>query len=264
MAGEITGSVTGGIIGDFIAKKMVTGIKTGFSAIKTLREQGITGTYTSYQLSKKEGNNAEIANFMIDFIERYGEDVDTVIANLNDTRLTQILADYEAANGVTVDLTSGVRSRSPVILALEKALETTTTGIGKQRGNANRGAIEAMRTGILAMYGTGDPEMVKLAATQMRDVFEGDLQITLDAKLAKVREAFKQLRGGSPDDTSQIAMSELGLKYKDIIVNSARQDRAVQRRLWLQVPEDLMLPDTFTNAQGVETNVPNFISFGIV
>ena len=261
MTAEITGSVTGGIIGDFLAKKMVTAIKTGFSAIKTLREQGIAGTYTSYQLSQKEGNNAELANFMIDFIERYGEDVDTVIANLNDTRLTQILADYEAANGVTVDLTSGVRSRSPVILALEKALETTTTGIGKQRGNANREAVEAMRTGILAMYGTGDPEMVKLAATQMRDVFEGDLQITLDAKLAKVREAFKQLRGGSPDDTSQIAMSELGLKYKDIIVNSARQDRAVQRRLWLQVPEDLMLPDTFTNAQGVETNVPNFISF---
>ena len=261
MTAEITGSVTGGIIGDLLAKKMVTAVKTGFSAIKTLREEGITGVYTSYQLSQKEGNNAEIANFMIDFIERYGEDVDTVIANLNDTRMTQILADYEVANGVTVDLTSGVRSRSPVILALEKALETTTTGIGKQRGNANREAVEAMRTGILAMYGTGDPEMVKMAATQMRDVFEGDLQITLDEKLSKVRLAFEKLRGGSADDTSQIAMSELGLKYKDIVVNSARQDRAVQRRLWLQVPEDLMLPDTFTNAQGVETNVPNFISF---
>ena len=261
IAGEVVGGITGGVIGDFVAKKMVTGFKTGFAAIKALREEGVTGLYTSYQRSAEEGNNAEIANFMIDFIERYGEDVDTVIANLNDTRMTQILSDYEVANGVTVDLTSGVRSRSPVILALEKALETTTTGIGKQRGNANREAVEAMRTGILAMYGTGDPEMVKLAATQMRDVFEGDLQVTLDQKLDKVRLAFEKLRGPSPDDTSQTAMSELGLKYKEIVVESARQDRAVQRRLWLQVPQDLMLPDTFTNAQGVETNVPNFISF---
>jgi|TARA_R110001592_G_scaffold33422_2_gene115802 hypothetical protein len=261
MVGEVAGGITGGIIGDFLAKRLVTSVKLGITGYKKLREEGVSGAFESYQLSKKEGNNAEIANFMIDFIERYGEDVDTVIANLNDTRMTQILADYEAANGVKVDLTSGVRSRSPVILALEKALETTTTGIGKQRGNANREAVEAMRTGILAMYGTGDPEMVKAAATQMREVFEGDLQVTLDKKLAIVRDSFEKLRGGSADDSSELAMSQLGLKYKELVETSARQDRALQRRLWLQVPEDLMLPTTFTNPQGVETNVPNFISF---
>jgi hypothetical protein len=261
MVGEVAGGITGGIIGDFLAKRLVTSVKLGITGYKKLREEGVSGAFESYQLSKKEGNNAEIANFMLDFIERYGEDVDTVIANLNDTRMTQILADYEAANGVKVDLTSGVRSRSPVILALEKALETTTTGIGKQRGNANREAVEAMRTGILAMYGTGDPEMVKAAATQMREVFEGDLQVTLDKKLAIVRDSFEKLRGGSADDSSELAMSQLGLKYKELVETSARQDRALQRRLWLQVPEDLMLPTTFTNPQGVETNVPNFISF---
>ena len=253
MAAEIAGGILGGIGGDLVLKRTVDIFNLVKEGIGTVRRTGVRGAVQSF----RNRNETEIANFLLDYIERYGGDVDEIIKNLTDVRTTDILADYEARTGKKVDLTSGVKSRSPLILALEKSLELTTSGIASQRGLANRDAVEAFRIAILAAHGTGDQELVRLASSQMKDSFEIDLQANLDRRLSKLNEAIERLRSGEAGK-DPATMSDIGTRLHDLLQESLKLDRAKERYLWKNVPTNIMVT-RFTDIDGEQSTVPNFI-----
>lgn len=253
MAAEITGGVLGGIGGDLLLKRTTDIFNVLRSGVSLAREKGVSGAIQAV----RGRNEQEVANFLIDYIERYGGDVDDIINNLTDARSADILAEYEARTGKKVNLTSGVKSRSPLILALEKSFELVTPGIASQRGVANRDAVEAFRLAILAAHGTGDPELVRLASGQMKDSFEIDLQNNLDARLSSLRTAVERLQSGEAG-TDPVAMSALGTRLHDAIYESLKLDRAKERYLWKNVPTSIMVT-RFTDLEGEQSNIPNFI-----
>ena len=253
MAAEIGGGILGGIGGDLLLKRTVDIFNLVGEGIKTAKRTGVQGAIQGF----RNRNENEIANFLLDYVERYGGDVDEIIKNLTDARTADILADYEARTGKKVDLTSGVKSRSPLILALEKSLELTTSGIAGQRGLANRDAVEAFRIAILAAHGTGDQELVRLASSQMKDSFEIDLQANLDRRLSKLNEAIERLRSGEAGK-DPATMSDIGTRLHDLLQESLKLDRAKERYLWKNVPTNIMVT-RFTDIDGEQSNVPNFI-----
>ena len=253
MVAEIGGGVLGGIGGDVLLKRTVDIFNLVKEGIGTVKRTGLKGAVQVF----RNRNENEIANFLLDYIERYGGDVDEIIKNLTDARTADILADYEARTGKKVDLTSGVKSRSPLILALEKSLELTTSGIAGQRGLANRDAVEAFRIAILAAHGTGDQELVRLASSQMKDSFEIDLQANLDRRLSKLNEAIERLRSGEAGK-DPATMSDIGTRLHDLLQESLKLDRAKERYLWKNVPTNIMVT-RFTDIDGEQSSVPNFI-----
>ena len=253
MAAEITGGVLGGVGGDILLKRTADIFGLLKSGVSVAREQGISGAIKAV----RGRNEQEVANFLIDYIERYGGDVDDIIKNLTDSRSAEILIEYEARTGKKVNLTSGVKSRSPLILALEKSFELVTPGIASQRGVANKDAVEAFRLAILAAHGTGDPELVRLASAQMKDSFEIGLQTNLDARLSSLRSAVERLRSGEAGN-DPVAMSALGTRLHDSIFESLKLDRAKERYLWKNVPTSVLI-SRFTDLEGEQSNIPNFI-----
>lgn len=253
MSAEVTGGIIGGVGGDILIKRtseIFTGVK---NFISKAREIGVRGALEQRQTK----NQREIANFLIDYIEKYGGDVDQIIANLTDEKTAQALQDYAVKTGKQVDLTAGVKSRSPLIFALEKQLELVTPGLASQRGIANREAVEAFRTALLAAHATGDPELVRVASQQMADLFELGLQTNLDARMLNLRNAVERLQTGGQGVAPE-RMSDLGDRIFDAVQDSLKLDRAKERYLWKNVPETITIK-TFTGLDGNETNIPNFM-----
>lgn len=253
MTAEVVGGVLGGVGGDLALKRTVDIFQYMKGFYKTAREDGLQGALQKRQTKKQ----AEISNFLIDYIEKYGGDVDEIINNLTDVKMKDALQEYARKTGKTIDLTAGVASRSPLILALEKQLELVTPGLANQRGIANKDAVEAFRMALLAAHSTGDTEMVRLASAQMKDLFEIGLQTTLDSRLLNLRDAVKRLSSGDAE-ADPVRMSELGNQIFDGVLNSLKLDRAKERYLWKNVPSTITI-NRFVDADGNETNVPNFL-----
>lgn len=276
---EMIGGVTGGVAGDLILKKSIDALNVLRSANRVRKEYGVMEGLK--QLRGK--NEQEVANFLIDFIGKYSGDavrqtvkqldgesnadyilrtdmmaVDQVIENLSDDNLAKALSDYEAATGTKVELTAGVKSRSLPIMALEKALETTSAGIGSQRGTANKQAIEAMRLMIVGLWGTADPTAVNQAAKLMQDGFEGELSAQLDARMANLTDAVTKLQtgeaGGDPEQ-----MTALGTRIYDMVRLTMGQNRARERALWSAVPGRIEIT-SFKGADGSDADLPNTIT----
>jgi hypothetical protein len=276
---EMIGGVTGGLMGDLILKKTADAWGALREANRIRKEYGLSEGIK--QLRGK--NEQEVANFLIDFIGKYSGDavrqtvkqldgesnadyilrtdmmaVDQVIENLNDDKLAKALSDYEASTGTKVELTAGVKSRSLPIMAMEKALETTSSGIGAQRGTANKQAIEAMRLMIVGLWGTADPTAVNQAAKLMQDGFEGELSSKLDSRMANLTDAVAKLQtgeaGGDPEK-----MTALGRRMYDMVRMTMRQDRARERALWSAIPGRLEIT-SFKGADGNDVDLPNTIT----
>jgi hypothetical protein len=276
---EMVGGVTGGIGGDLLLKKTADAWSALAAANRVRKEYGVVEGLK--QLRGK--NEQEVANFLIDFIGKYSGDavrqtvkqldgesnadyilrtdmmaVEQVIENLSDDNLAKALSDYEAATGTKVELTAGVKSRSLPIMALEKALETTSSGIASQRGTANKQAIEAMRLMIVGLWGTADPTAVNQAAKLMQDGFEGELSSQLDARMANLTDAVAKLQtgeaGGDPEQ-----MTALGTRIYDMVRMTMGQNRARERALWSAVPGRIEIT-SFKGADGSDVDLPNTIT----
>lgn len=276
---EMGGGVLGGVFGDVVLKRTMDALSLVREANRVRKEVGFKEGIRTLR-GKNEQN---VTNFLIDYIGKYSGDavrktvkrntdesdadyiqrtnmiaVQNVIDNLSDENLATALAKYEAETGNKVELTSGVKSRSMPIMALEKAIESTTTGIGAQRGTANKQAIEALRLMIVALHGTKDPNALKASALNMQTAFEGELNTQLDLRLANLTDAVAKLQtgegGGDPEQ-----LSVLGGKIYDMVRMTMAQGRARERALWSEVPGRIEVR-SFKDADGKDISVPNSVS----
>ena len=186
----------------------------------------------------------QVINYVIDTIEDAGENVDEIIANLSSKEFTDILIDQA---GKPIELTSSLKAASPALLALEKALEASSSGLGKERASANVQVTRAIRNILAATYASSDPTAIQVAADLSQALFQRDLEKPLADQMKQVFDAFEAI--GAPAGRQ----AKVGENLQEILKNRLQVARLKEKNLWRGV--DRNIPINF----GDET--PEFITF---
>ena len=246
-------------VGDFLKDP-----GAGFAALRDAwRQGGIKGLRD--KITGKESRREKAARYIVDQLNKEGEDVDQVIAAL--TQINTLLKD--PVSGEIIDLTSASKAGSATLLGIEAALNDLAPTLAKQRIAGSDAAIEALRAQVqlLASTSGGDPVLLQALADQMQIIFEASLSARLNNVTERVTEAFERLgKTGDPDiDALNLSNQELSLALFDIVEQQLQAARATERSLWKQVPsvtvpvENGNIPTFIKNVDGQEVEL-DFIS----
>jgi len=238
---EAGGSLIPGILGSVLIER-TSGIVTGLTnGIKNLKTEGVKGL--DFIRRKRE---AQGIKRILDIIEAEGEDVNEIIKKLSDPKL---LTDDQ---GRPIEMTAGLKSGSPVLMAIEAALAQTSRGLGKQQKTAITQTGTAIRNLITALAASGDKNALKEAARLSESLFAGSLADRLKTRSAKVLAAFEKLKGDNPR-----ANAELGEILYRSVSELLTEARGQEQTLWRNVQNQELTE--FVRPDGQTSTVPNFI-----
>jgi len=247
LALEFGGGVSTSVLADLLTTRLKLAYTGTKGAIKAVRQ----GKVEEGLAALKGERERQVVNYILDVLEESGEDPEEVIARLGSNEFSDILIDE---SGNPIELTAALKSGSPALLALEKSLEKTTTGVGRERASANVNATRALRNTITALYATGNTDAAQEAALLSQAVFENGMEQDLAGAWKRVFDAFEKVGGG------QERQAQLGVQLQGILdtrLNAARQN---EKRLWSSVPTDFAISE-FVDEQGNLTDTPQFIEW---
>ena len=238
---EAGGSLIPGILGSVLIER-TSGIVTGLTnGVKNLKTEGFKGL--NFIRRKRE---AEGIKRILQIIEAEGEDVNEIIKKLSDPKL------FTDDQGRPIEMTAGLKSGSPVLMAIEAALAQTSRGLGKQQKTAITQTGTAIRNLITALAASGDKNALKEAARLSESLFAGALADRLKTRSAKVLTAFEKLKGDDPR-----ANAELGEILYRSVSELLTEARGQEQTLWRNVQNQELT--TFNRPDGQTSTVPNFI-----
>jgi hypothetical protein len=238
---EAGGSLIPGVLGSLLIER-TAGIVSGLTnGLKNLKTDGLKGL--DFVKRKREYQGIQK---ILQIIEDEGEDVNEIIRKLSDPKL---LTDDK---GRPIEMTAGLKSGSPVLMAIEAALAQTNRGLGKQQKTAVTQAGTAVRTLITALAASGDKNALKEAARLAESLFSGALADRLKSRTVKVLSAFENLKGDDPK-----VNSELGEALFRSISELLDEARGQEKVLWRNVQNQEIT--TFSRPDGQTSTVPNFI-----
>ena len=244
---EVGGGISTSVLSDLLVTRLINGFKLGKGAYGAIKE----GKVQDALKYLGEERQRQTINYILDVIEESGEDPEEVIRALSSKEFTDILMDAE---GNPVKLTAALKSGSPALLALEKALEKTSKGVGQERASANVNATRALRNTISALFASDDPAAVQEGAVLVQAVFENELSSELADATKKLFDAFEAI--GSPE--SRVA--QLGEALQKILEERLAAARVNEKRLWRGVDRSFVIEE-FMNESGEITDTPQFIAF---
>ena len=254
---ELLGGITVPTVANLLTKRLynlgkLTG--AGYRAVKEGRVQ--EGAY-DLAVAFKGKREEQITNYILTILEDAGEDPEEVIKALTSKEFESILLDDA---GKPIAFTAAMKSGSPSLAALEKAIEQTpTAGLSKQRTTANVSADRALRNTIIALYSTGNKDAIQEAAVLTQAVFEADISKGLLESTQAVFDAFEKV-AGRRSGASAPRQANLGKTLFNVLDKRFTAARAQEKRLWRNTGENLTITE-FVDENGDTSNVPNFMSF---
>ena len=240
LTAEFGGAITLPALNELVFKRLLNTFKAIPKAKKFIVEGGVQDAIKGLNKERER----QVINYVIDTIEDAGENVDEIIANLSSKEFTDILVDQA---GKPIELTSSLKAASPALLALEKALEASSAGLGKERASANVQVTRAIRNIIAATFASSDPTAIQGAADLAQALFQRDLEKPLADQMKQVFDAFEAI--GAPAGRQ----AKVGENLQEILKNRLQVARLKEKNLWRGV--DRNIPIDF----GDET--PEFITF---
>lgn len=259
---EAGGNITGGFFMDtFVRRAAFLGSLAKDANRRRKEAGGIRPAITSAWTARREANEAQVGNFLWDFISRYGEDPTQIIKDIESGELDDAIEAYVKANpGVNVDVLTAMKSRSPAMLALSKAVADSTGGLKGSLSANNVKISEGVRLYLRGLYATGDADVVSQVAATSRDAFETQLQTRMDQQVENVTDAFLRVTGKkSVDELNETQMSSLGGKIFRLVNDDYKRSVARRKYLYNAVPEDLVVRD-FKDVYGNPVERPNVVS----
>lgn len=247
LALEFGGGVSTSVLADLLTTRLKLAYTGTKGAVKALRE----GKVEEGLAALKGERERQVVNYILDVLEEAGEDPEEIIKRLGSNEFSEILVD-EAGN--PIELTAALKSGSPALLALEKSLEKTTTGVGRERASANVQATRALRNTIAALFATGNKEASQEASVLAQAVFENDMEQELAGAWKRVFDAFERVGGGEE------RQAQLGVQLQGILDTRLNAARLNEKRLWSSVPTDFAISE-FIDEQGNVTDTPQFIEW---
>jgi len=260
------GDTTTRLVGEFAGGLSVPVIKSVIFDRIPMMKSALTNMISYGKEGKAQNAAMELAgkgtkemrrqniNYILDLLEDSGEDADAVIQALASKEFEGILLDPDT--GAPIELTAGLKAGSPTILALEKALDRLSTGLGKERGSANVQATRALRNYVMAMYASGDKEALRNGAELAAQIFEADLTSGIQKAVDETFKAFNRVKGGESPERQAV----LGRNLIQVFEQRFKLGRDNERRLWQQTNRNGEIT-TFRDPSGREIDEPNFMAY---
>jgi hypothetical protein len=259
---ELGGNVLGGVLLDTFSRRLVP-LAAKLAELNRIRKDmgGIKPALKETFRGRQAQNEQRVANFVWDFLSRYGDDPNQILKDIESGKLDEAVNAYERANpGSSINVSTAMKTSSPAMLALQKAVADSIGGAGGSFRENSVKMADGVRLYLRAMYATGDPTAVSTAAEAARDIFETSIQNNIDRTAAQVTAAFLRVAGkNSVDELSDIQMSDLGNDIFKAVSEAKAKVDAGRRRLYANVPENLVVRE-FKNPEGEPVDVPNVVS----
>ena len=200
------------------------------------------------------GERRDVGNFILEQLEKNGEDPDAVLAALNDPQFDQFLIAPDGPNaGKRVELDPATRAASVTLLSLQNQFIDANPGAyGNDATKRMKDGIDALRRALLALYADGSQTALQDAAMVQTALFEGVLDSKLAAATDRTVKAMQKVRGTTEDAAA-------GKTIFETLDSQYTAGRADESALWNKIPRDIEVT-RFIDDAGEETDVPNFIS----
>jgi len=159
--------------------------------------------------------------------------------------LTETGTDTKALRGALTDedianlpLSAGQKTGDPALLALETGLARSDEKFRRALEEGGKESLSIMRDMVLMLRGTGDPNLIRVAA-QIRDEA---ISTALTSRLEAARQRALQSAGDISADTPA-AREALSVQVFEAIDLALKDARAVENALWGRVPRDVQVND---------------------
>ena len=207
--------------------------------------------------TKKAGDKTEnaVAAYIIKVIEESGENVGEIIKKLESDEFTKIVNEAGEITSIPliddmgnpIELTASMKSQSVALMALERAIEKSTAGLGKERASANLQIKRTLRNTLTALYATGDKKATQEAAELMEVIFTNNMENDLKTTIKKLVDSFQKVRSGSEPITlatgevidSGTSMTVLSKKLSQFLNDKNDEFRTQGQRLWNTLSEEI-------------------------
>ena len=272
---SVTNTVLNRIFGETGRKYLGKAVKDAFTKTPVKNIKNMLSAVT-----EKAGDKTEsaIATYILKVIEESGEDVGEIIRRLESDEFTKIVDSSGGTtsiplldeDGIPIELTASMKSQSVALMALERAIEKSTAGLGKERDKANLQIKRTLRNTLTALYASGDKKASQEAAELMEVIFTNNMENDLKSTVKKLVDAFQRVQGGGKsvtlaDETNvgaETSMVMLSKKLNQFLNDKNDEFRTQGQRLWNAVSNevgDLRLSN-FKYSDNTSGDTPNFIT----
>ena len=250
---EAGGGISGAFAADLAANRVPLLVNMGAKGVKNLwgRLTGSNKSELMRQYNISESELDDVGNFILDQLEKNGEDPEAIIAALNDPKFDKFMVDE---SGRQVELDPATKAASVTLLSLQNQfIGANPQAYGNDAQARMRAGVDALRRGLLALYADGSETALQDAAIIQTALFEGVLDSKLAAATDRAMSAMTKVRGGKgiDRDNAKTIFDTLDAQY-----NAARAEESA---LWKKIPSNVEVT-RFIDANGNETDIPNFIS----
>ena len=261
---EVGSGIGGGALANSLFKRAPAFFSSIAPAFRNVKREGPKEAIKQVFTKAGDARENQIANYILDVIEEYGEDSDKIIKRLASDDFVTILnaaGKDEAQNildefGDPLKLTASMKAQSIALLALERSMDTAGV-LGRERTAANIQAQRALRHTIVALFAQGNPTATRMAAELMETQFTSTMENSLKNGANSLVKAFEKVKG------KDRATDELGIKLQGFFDNKLKLFRNEEDKLWREANNSvggLNLSD-FTGGMREGDNAPGFIKF---
>tara|TARA_E500000305_G_scaffold111202_1_gene121966 strand:- start:1041 stop:4862 length:3822 start_codon:yes stop_codon:yes gene_type:complete len=250
---EALTSVTGAFAADLAANRVPMLYNFAETGVKNLwgRLTGSNKSELMRQYNISESELDDVGNFIIDQLEKNGENPEAIIAALNDPKFDKFLVDE---SGRQIELDPATKAASVTLLSLQNQfIGANPQAYGNDAQARMRSGIDALRRGLLALYADGSETALQDAAIIQTGLFQGVLDSKVAAATDRAMSAMTKVRGGKgiDRDNAKTIFDTLDSQYDAA--------RAEESALWKKIPSNVEVT-RFIDANGNESDIPNFIS----
>lgn len=190
----------------------------------------IGGVKSAMSSMTEAGRQDKAAQLLQKVLAEAGEDPEAVSRALRESGLPG------------VNLTAGVKSESPTLLAFEANLakkSPTFEGVARTKAEDS---IRALRSLVGELEASGNPELIKIAAKARKQYFDSLIQSRIQAAEVRAKKSADVL-GGDRAASSVKANELLDDALEDVV--------KTEKRLWAEVPKtEQLAPDGVLSAYG--------------
>ena len=263
---EVSSGIGGGVLANSLFKRAPAFFSSIAPAFRNVRKEGFKEATKQVFTKAGDARENQIANYILDVIEEYGEDPKEIIERLASDDFVTILNAAgkdeaqdildEFGDPIKLKLTASMKAQSIALLALERSMDTAGV-LGRERKAANQQAQRALRHTIVALFAQGNPTSTRMAAELMETQFTSTMENSLKNGANTLVKAFEKVKG------KDRATDELGIKLQGFFDNKLKLFRNEEDKLWREANNSvggLNLSD-FTGGMREGDNAPGFIKF---
>lgn len=183
--------------------------------------------------TKAASEPGSVAELLLKNYEAHGGDPEKLKASLLSNE-GKVFTRNEAGEMVEMPLTVAQKTGDPIFAAMEAQIRAASDTFGAQSSKQAAAALDVLKIQVQMLRGTGDPEMLRIAAQLEKEQF--DTLLSANAKIASQAtiDAALKIDPANPAD-----LAGYGKKAYDVMDGALSSARTAERQLYEKVDKAL-------------------------